>query len=83
MEPSEADGAVAVRASRAEERIQSLRNAMPEILPKTDDPAEHITGEAISGLLPERDMPEIRFMFRTVGLSEWRFCLPRLGQGRA
>lgn len=46
IEAFETDGAVAVRGLLDDERIQSLRDAMPEILEKTYDPTERMTGTA-------------------------------------
>jgi ectoine hydroxylase-related dioxygenase (phytanoyl-CoA dioxygenase family) len=46
FEVFESDGAVAVRGLLDDERIQSLRDAMPEILEKTYDPTERMSGTA-------------------------------------
>jgi ectoine hydroxylase-related dioxygenase (phytanoyl-CoA dioxygenase family) len=70
LERFETDGAVAVRGLLGDELIQSLRDAMPEILEKTYDPSERMTGDA-SNKVRSRDgiwrdcEPFARFLFHS------------------
>jgi ectoine hydroxylase-related dioxygenase (phytanoyl-CoA dioxygenase family) len=66
----ETDGAVAIRGLLGEELVQSLRDAMPEILEKTYDPTERMTGEQGNKVLSRdgiwRDCePFARFLFHS------------------
>jgi ectoine hydroxylase-related dioxygenase (phytanoyl-CoA dioxygenase family) len=70
VETFEADGAVAVRGLIGDPLILSLRQAMPEILEKTYDPSERMTGEASNTVLSRdgiwRDCePFARFLFHS------------------